>query len=80
MRYIKLFLSSILAMVIAAIVIWSGIFIVLFSALATPLIAWWVKRRRAARIFPARKGKSKKKQTTPEGYKVIEAEFEIIEK
>lgn len=78
MRYIKLFLSTILAILIAGIVVWASLFLILFSALAAPLIAWWSRRKANIEIISVKT--SENKTENQESYKVIEAKYEIIEK
>lgn len=78
MRYIKIILSALVVMLIATIAIWSGIFILLLSVITAPILAWWISRK-------AKFTEVKFKETTSEtsnkaDYKVIEAEYEIIEK
>jgi len=62
-------------MMIAVAVIWSGFFVILFSLISTPLLAWWLNKRA--------KNSANKNEKTPErhaSYKVIDAQYEIIER
>lgn len=65
-------------MVIAAVVIWAGFFVIIFSVISTPLIAWWLKSR--AKKTKTSGNKSENHPKTKDSYKLIEAEYEIIEK
>lgn len=78
MRYFKLFISSIVAMLLAAIVIWFSLLIILFSALSAPLISWWIRKKANIEIISTKTTENKTENQEP--YKVIEAKYEIIEK
>lgn len=77
MRYLKKLLSALVVMAVAAAVIWTGLIVLLFSILAAPMIAWWANRGPKIRFFSKRETKAKTKNLD---YKVIEADFKIIEK
>ena len=75
MRYLKFVLSSIIILFVAAIIIWLGVFAIIFSLIAAPVVAWWMKRQ------ALKKMNSTTSETSSEAsYKVIEAKYEIIEK
>ena len=63
-----------LALILAVVAIWAGLLILVLSALAAPLIAWWMNRNTlsaSSHVSGGAKGAS---------YKIIEAEYEIVDK
>lgn len=80
MRYLKFVLSSILVLFIAAIVIWLGVFAIIFSLIAAPILAWWVRRKAFKSMSENIHQKDSPEPKAKASYKVIEAEYEIIEK
>ncbi len=66
-------------MLVAAVVIWFSLFVMLFSILAAPMIAWWIRRKPSiSNIFT--KVRKNKKNSPPPEYKIVEVEYKIIDK
>lgn len=80
MRYLKFLLSSILVLFIAAIVIWLGVFAIIFSLLAAPVLAWWLRRKALKSMSSTVNSNKSPESQEKASYKVIEAKYEIIEK
>ena len=80
MRYLKLIISLILALVIIVAVIWFGLIILLFSVLIAPFVMWFAKRKLRTNDAQGEAPQSKEKPASAKPYKVIDAEYEIIDK
>lgn len=72
-------MNVVLVMIGSAVIIWSSLVVMLFSILASPMIAWWFKRRKDAEILKSAIDETKKPKK-PTSFKVIEADYEIIDK
>lgn len=79
MRYIKLVLSIMFILFIAMVAIWSGMFIILFSLIAAPILLWWANRK-SVYNFTSGSTTNSEKNTSKVSYKIIEADYEIIDK
>ena len=75
MKFLKLFFSAFLALMIATIAIWTGIFLVITSILAAPISAWWMKRK----TTKTEDSSLQEANNTETSYKIIEVDYEIIE-
>jgi hypothetical protein len=78
MRYLKLILSTILILFVAAIAIWVGVFAAIFSVIAAPILAFWIRYKAKKAASPD--APNQQEPADRAHYKVIEAEYEIIEK
>ncbi len=77
MYYLRIFLYLVLAMIVATVVIWAGIFLIIFTAIAAPIAAWWIRRNNAKSFKVSKPKNNEKKQTS---HKIIEVEYKIIDK
>lgn len=84
MRYLKLIIAILLALVIFVAVVWFGIIILLISVVLAPFAVWLARRRRGTKETfsetSVKKEGTDSSSSSAASYKVIEAEYEIIEK
>ena len=80
MRYLKLVISLILALVIIVAVVWFGLVVLLISAIIAPFFIWWVRSRAVINKSVYEETVETKSSNGEAEYKVIDAEYEIIDK